>query len=474
MCYKKMKKTFITKIPDKPGSFLKTVKIISELGLNITRVSYNNSIDTNTLFVEVAGESDDIKKAYSILKNDGFLFKEDNANVILMEFKMMDKPGILLPILELIHQYNFNISYISSQENSTDYQYFRMALYIDNPYKVDDFLKNVTNLCEVRIITYDKTEKNLDNTVFYISFANGAAKKLDLNKDKINDLISNSNLIMQILDEKNLSPYKTFEYIAKFADLLSKYRGLNFAPRISTRCFKDYTIHAIEPECGSNTYIIENKEGLIFVDSGFAIYKDEMVKLLSVMFDDFTNRKKTLIITHPDIDHLGLVSLFDKIYVNQIMYENFKLENEQRPNFREQYRNHEPYVKISKILSKYTPPLMQQLIVVDDLQQRDNTMIGETIINGLHFQFYNGNGGHSKGEMIITLDNIVFPGDIIVNPTGYTTEQKEFNQLAPYLMSSVNMDSKLAKYERELVQKKLTDENVVCYGHGTPYWGPSL
>ena len=466
-----MKKTFITKIPDQPGSFLKTVKIISDLGLNITRVSYNNSIDTNTLFIEVTGENDEINNAYEMLKHDGFLFKEDNGNVILMEFKMLDKPGILLPILELIHQYNFNISYISSQENSTNYQYFRMALYIDNPYKVDEFLKNVTSLCEVRIITYDKTEKNLDNTVFYISFANGAAKKLDLDKENISELISNSNLVMQILEEKNRSPYKTFEYIAKFADLLSRYRGLNFSPRITSKCFKDYTIHSIEPECGSNIYIIENDEGYIFVDSGFALYRDEMVKLLSVMFDNFMFKKRVLIITHPDIDHLGLVSLFDTIYVNQLMYENFQLENEQRPNFREQYREHEPYVKISKILSKYTPPKMETLTVVDDHIERDNGMIGEADIHHLHFQFYNGNGGHSKGEMIITLDNIVFTGDILVNPTGYTNEQKEFNELAPYLMSSVNMNSKLARQEREMTEKSLTDDTIVCYGHGAPYWG---
>ncbi|MBR4814723.1 MAG: hypothetical protein IKZ67_04590, partial [Paludibacteraceae bacterium] len=297
-----MKKTFITNIPDRPGSFLKMVRIISELGLNITRVSYNNAIDTHTLFVEVSGEEDLVKQAYDELKTDGFLFKDDNANVILMEFKMQDRPGVLLPVLELINQYNFNISYISSQENSTPYQYFRMALYIDDPFKVDEFLKSVTDLCEVRIITYDKTEKNLDNTVFYISFANGAAKKLDLERKDINELIANSNLVMQLLDDKNQSPHKTFEYIAKFADLLSKYRGLNFNPRVSCKTYKDYTIHCIEPECGSNVYVIASKKGYVCVDSGFAIYKEEMVKLLSVMFEDFCSKPKSLIVTHPDID----------------------------------------------------------------------------------------------------------------------------------------------------------------------------
>ena len=344
-----MKKTFITKIPDKPGSFLKPTKIISNLGLNITRVSYNNAIDTNILFIEVEGEKEVIDKAYEILKHDNFLFKEDKSNVILMEFKLLDKPNSLVPILELISKFNFNISYISSQENNTDYQYFKMALYIVDPSKIDEFLKCATKYCNVRIITYDKTEKSLDNTVFYISFANELAKKLDLDKENINSLIENSNLVMQLLDEKNEDPHKTFNYIAKFGDLLNKYRGLNFKPRIMTKEFDNYTLYSIEPPCGSNIYIIKKDNNLMFIDSGFRTYFMEMKAILSFLIPDFEKCHKELIITHPDIDHCGMLELFDTIYVSNDSYTNFSNEVNGVNNFREQYLNHEPYVKISKI-----------------------------------------------------------------------------------------------------------------------------
>lgn len=463
-----MKKTFITKIPDKPGSFLKPAKIISSLGLNITRVSYNNSIDTNLLFVEVEGIEENIDKAYELLKNDHFLFKENNSNVILMEFKLLDKPNSLVTILELINEFNFNISYISSQENNTDYQYFKMALYIENPYDVDLFLKRATKYCNVRIINYDKTEKSLDNTVFYISFANELANKLDLNKDNINDLIENSNLVMQLLDEKSLDPHKTFNYIAKFGDLLNKYRGLNFKPRILKKEFSDYLIISIEPECGSNIYIVKKGNDLMFIDSGFRTYINEMRTLLSHLIPNFESMHKELIITHPDIDHCGMVELFDTIYVSRDSYDNFSFENKNMPNFREQYLNHEPYVKISKILSNYIPPKMESLKVIDNGKKDLFSKIGEINFRGLVFEFFNGNGGHSKGEILIKLDNIYFTGDILVNPLGYTEEQKEFNLLAPYLMTSVNMDSKLSKEERIKLESILDDTNIICYGHGMP------
>lgn len=462
-----MKKTFITKIPDKPGSFLKPTKIISNLGLNITRVSYNNAIDTNILFIEVEGSEVVINKAYEILKQDNFLFKEDKSNVILMEFKLLDKPNSLLPILEIISEFNFNISYISSQENNTDYQYFKMALFIDDPNKVDSFLKRVTKYCSVRIITYDKTEKNLDNTVFYISFAHELATKLDLEKNKINDLIENSNLVMQLLEDDS-NPHMTFEYIAKFGDLLNNYRGFYFNPRIKVKELKDYTLYSIEPPCGSNIYIIKKDNDLLFVDSGFRTYIKEMKNVLRYLIPNFDTYKRSLIITHPDIDHCGLVEMFDKIYVSKDCYENFKNELNNKPNFREAYKPHEPYVKISKILSNYIPPKLESLIVVDNEAKNPFDYIGSVNISNLEFKFYLGNNGHSKGEVFITLDNIYFTGDILVNPKGYTDEQKAFNVLAPYLMTSVNMDSIRAKEERLKLEDMIKDTDIICYGHGEP------
>ncbi len=388
-----MKKTFITKIPNKPGSFLKPTKIISNLGLNITRVSYNNSIDTNILFIDVDGVESKINEAYELLKNDGLLFKQDNSNVMLMEFKLLDKPNYLLPILELISEFNFNISYISSQENNTDYQDFQMALFIDDPIKVDEFLKEATKICNVRIINYDKTEKNLDNTVFYISFANELASKLDLDNDSIYDLIENSNLLMQLLAENDSSPHKTFNYIARFGNLLNKYRGFNFKPRVNSKEYDEYIIYSIEPPCGSNVYIIKKNETLIFIDSGFRTYIQEMRNLLEFLIPDFDNYKKYSIITHPDIDHCGMVELFEKIYVSKLAYENFKFENEGMLNFREQYQHHESYVKISKILSNYIPPKMEQLVIIDNGNTGLFDCIGRVEIEGLTFKLYNGNGG---------------------------------------------------------------------------------
>ena len=43
-------------------------------------------------------------------------------------------------------------------------------------------------------------------------------------------------------------------------------------------------------------------------------------------------------------------------------------------------------------------------------------------------------------------------------------------QITSYLMTSVNMDSELAKKERLQLEAMLTKEMDVCYGHGAPLW----
>ena len=461
-------------MPDKPGAFLLSSQALLRSGVNITRVSYNKAIDTNLLFIEVSGSKKDIAAATDELAKIGYLSPDGAAaKVILLEFKLLDKPGTLMPILEIINNYNFNISYISSQQNKTEFQYFKMGLFIENTATMKSFLEQVSRYCEVKIIDYDKTEKKLDNTVFYLSFAQEIADKLALDHNNISALITDSNLVMQLLDEKNQSPFKTFDYIARFADCLAKYKGSNFIARVQKKQLTDVvSLYLIEPPCGSNTYILCCENKLLFIDSGFACYRDEMLHLFHLYFPDFDAMQKEVLVTHVDIDHCGLLDVFDTIYVSKASYDNFRLESNGENNFREQNPAHAPYVRISKILSKYKTPPIDKLRVLDSRQPdtgKDLSLIGMFDFEDMHFDIYQGNGGHVCGEIVLVCEKskIAFTGDVIVNPSGYTKEQADFNSLAPYLMTSVNMNSPNATKTRKAALNLLaTKDWLVCGGHG--------
>ena len=73
------------------------------------------------------------------------------------------------------------------------------------------------------------------------------------------------------------------------------------------------------------------------------------------------------------------------------------------------------------------------------------------------------------GEVVIVdeADKLVFSGDILVNPKGFTKPQAEYNLLAPYMMSSVNVNSALASAERKyLLNLFKPEEYAYATGHG--------
>lgn len=466
----KMTKTYITNMPDKAGEFLKASQVICKHHGNITRVSYNRALDTNTLFIDVSAEEKHMKDITCELKTLGYLDKSvKETKVILIQLKLRDVPGSVQPVLEILDQYHVNISYMSSQSNSTDYQYFKMGILIENSSEIKKVLDALSRYCEVKILQYDLTEKVLDNTIFYLSFSNEIKELLALSQAQTEEFIVNSNKIMQILDEKNKKPIKTFDYIRKFAKFIQEYKGVNFTPIIDSKKISDnIMLHMIEPPCGSNTFILESNDELLFIDGGFPCYIREMQKLLNELLPQFENKKKSLVLTHADIDHSGLIPLFDTVYISKSCFDNFNLENKGENNFREQVETSAPYCKLSSIIVGYNPPPLEKFkILGEKSDDKPVSMIGELQFENMHFDVWEGNGGHVKGETILVCKShkIIFTGDILVNIKGFSEEQYQFNLLAPYLMTTVNMDSKKATVIRNQVVR-MSKNYLVCPGHG--------
>ena len=468
-----MKKTYVTKMPNHIGAFLKASKCFSELGINITRVSYNKAVDSHTLFIEVEGEEKQLEKANEKLKEIGYLSDgEENSKIILLSFRLKDVPGSVTGVLELISKFNFNISYISSQENGSDYQQFKMGLYVSDLNGLSEFLRQAERLCEVKVIDYNNTEKVYDNSIFYNSYVDGLVKTMSLPLKKKEELLVNVNLAMQTLDEQGLSPYKTFDSISKFAELLAECKGDNFNPRVTEHQITDKTkITLIEPECGSNTAIIESNGERVFVDSGYACYKKEMLKLIKELVPDFKKQKEKLIITHADVDHVGLFNEFDEIIVSQRSAESLEAEANKKAGFREQNYLHLPYVNICKILTEYEVvdknklcPSWKKSSLTAPIEQIGFYSVGE-----LNFEVYEGKGGHLSGEIIL-IDferKIAFTGDVFINLNDLTKKQAEYNQYAPILMTSVDTDAKLCSKERSAFLQRLgVGEWSIFGGHG--------
>lgn len=468
-----MNKTFVTKMPNHIGAFLKASKCFAELGINITRVSYNKAVDSHMLFIDAEGTQEQLSKATEVLEKIGYLQSEaDNRSVVLLEFKLKDEPGSVTKVLELISAFNFNISYISSQENGTEYQLFKMGLIVDDKDRINNFVREAKTLCEVRMIDYNHADKIYDNSFFYSTFVSELTSEMDISDTAREELMVNTNLAMQILDESGLSPYRTFDSISRFAELLAQSRGDNFAPRITIHRVTDKTtVTLIEPPCGSNTAIIKSSDEYLFVDTGYACYKDEMLALIKLLVPEFDSIVKRVFVTHTDVDHCGLLPLFDEIYVSRKSALCLRNEFEGSDGYREMNPLHKPYVRICKALTSYLPPDPDKLrITVEDHEINEPLeKTGCLDIGELHFDLYEGQGGHLTGESVL-IDRehkIAFTGDIYVNMKDMTDRQAQYNKYAPILMTSVDTNIKQCTIERNFFFDLLEDGKWQVFGgHG--------
>lgn len=469
-----MKKTYVTTMPNHIGAFLQASRCFARLGVNICRVSYNKAVDSHTLFIDAEGAPAQLAEADRELERIGYLPKGGSgANILLIEFRLPDVPGSVTGVLELIQRFSFNISYMSSQQSGEPYQLFKMGLFVEDQSAVQDFLRETEKICKVRIIDYNHSEKVFDNSIFYNSFVSGLVNGLNISRDMENELLVNANLAMQMLDEQGLSPYRTFDSISHFAELLAASRGEAFSPRISRHRLSDAVeLTLIEPPCGSNTAILQSGSDVLFIDSGYACYREEMLSIFRSTLPDFDGMKKRLLLTHADVDHCGLMDLFDEVIASRRSAECLRLEYEGEAGFREQNYLHKPYIRICKALTSYPRIAPERVCVPWGESPLENGLlwqIGFFDFDDLHFEVYEGGGGHLPGEIVL-IDyehHIAFTGDVYVNLQGMTSEQRNYNRYAPILMTSVDSDPRLCARERAAILQRLGAGQWQIFGaHG--------
>ena len=476
----KINRTFTIRIPDKPGAFMLVSRIIKKHDGNIIRVSYNKALDLNTLFVEVRADRGDLESVAEELTTIGYL--EDtitDARVVVVSIKIRDEPGGLYPVLKILDRYDVNISYMSSNEDNSDYQDFKMGLLLENPKMIRMILEDISELYPIDVIDYNGKEYDLDNTVFYIRLGNRIQKLFGLEPDKTMRFIQESNRIYQMLQDGGEDPETVFGSVERLAEYVARYRGESFKPDVSSSDLGNGNVlHIIEPPCGSNTYIFEHGNDLLFIDSGFSVYAEEMLALLNGMFPGFPSRRKSMTVTHADVDHCGLLSVIQDadIFMNAKSADGLERQSRMVDDHREESMVCAGYSHLSRIVTNYVPPDPARVRIIADgpAEHDDLVHIGDFSFGGMDFEIHEGAGGHLYGEMVFVCRDprMIITGDVYINLKGMSEERREFTSIAPYLMKGVDVDPVKAKRMRESVRRMIDgmgEGTMVLTGHGPAY-----
>jgi len=470
-----MKRSFMTSLPDTSGAFLTASRIILAHGGNMVRASYNKAVDAHTLFLDVEGEETALDAIDAALHAAGFLQEDSRVKVVLIEVEVPNEPGGIIPVLETLKKHDVSITYLSSQPGDRPTAPLKMGLYIENPATIDGLLVELSTICPVRILDYDAGEKKLDNTVFYLSFADEMRQLLGLTPQQTKDFIYYSNLVMQQLDEKGEPHGKVFEYVSRFAHFVAEHSGAAHDCRTTCQKLTDrVSVTVIEPPCGSNITVLEDlsTRALLVIDGGFTCYEASTMRLLRSLFPDFDLRKREMLLTHSDSDHTGICRHFQTIWCTRRTADCFAGEHMGLPCPREENPNMLPYYRLSTLITDYVPPALSRLCLLDT-EAPDDAMplskVGVFRFGDMVFDVYQGNGGHVPGETVLLDERhrIAVTGDDYINGKDMLPAQKEFNRLAPYLARSVNQDSKKYHAILQTLRHMLDGDGwLLLPGHG--------
>jgi len=481
--------SFIACMPDRPGALHRAAEIITRYEGNINRIQYDRRIDMHTVFFEVTAVPQAYEKIREELEKIGYL-QTSLQPVAFLKFHVYlpNCPGALFDLLNYITSSEANITLLDFDDRGQHPERLVVGLNIENPNMIDALLNQLKSGYRLEILEYDTTGEKLDDTVFYLRLAQKLRSILGSAEDAfLMRFLHDINHIAQELSNLRKDPIEVFENILKVRDCLNRTSGDNFYADVQrVRIRDDIELFCFQPPCGGNVYFFDTPSERVMIDTGYGIYFQDIVNMLQHYGLGDLSRLKRIYITHADADHCGAAGCFPApSYLNR---ETFLITRETSRAYGSSNQGcilEEVYTKIINLFSKFTPPanivLFPEVSLSEETIERRGAfpIIARFRIGDLEFEALAGMGGHMHGEVFYLCpeEGLLFPEDAVINFKSLGPDRTEYNVLADYLMTSVNVDSRLAREERKALlsliselDEKLAGRNskcLICCGHGS-------
>lgn len=452
------KQTFILAAPDRPGTLKRAAGVIAAHGGNIVRLSYNKAVDMRTVFLDVEAATPDLVQMAAELGAMGYLASErPESTVVTVSLAMEDRPGELGHLLELVDRYDLSISYINSVKSDGVRQEFSMGLLFDDETSQDEVIGALRDRYGAVVTGRNSSDNTFDNSVFYQQFAREVQGDLGLTKEESMAFMSEANRVLQFLQRHGENPYRVFSSIREFCRFINDHRGEQFSCRTTKlELAPDLQTWVLEPVCGSNLCLMRYGDTVTLVDSGYAVYHEELMARIRAVLPEWDALQKRVYITHADIDHCGLLRYLPadaEIWMNQKSADSLARQAEGDDDYREEKEFCRGYSRLSRVITHYQPPDLARVCIIDRDTPAEHSgflHIGRFSVGPYEFEVLEGEGGHMYGECIFVCRrlNLVFTGDLLLDIKHFPDDLKTFNSIAPYLMTTVDIDPPKARQTR--------------------------
>jgi len=470
-------------MPDEPGSLESAARVITKYDGNINRIQYDRRIDPCTVFYEVTATEDDYTKITRDLAAIGYLQTSLQPLSFLKFFvHLPHAPGSLSRFLRYTTESGANIGFIDFDDTGRHPDRLTVSLNLEDPASVEQLLDQLKSRYPLEIIEYDTTGKHLDDTIFYVRFAQEIRDLIGESENTfLLSFLADTNHIAQELMNRGSDPRQVFDSVLLTGRTLRATTGKNFyadvqkiiiTPQVSLFCF--------QLPCGGNIYALTAGKDTMMIDTGYGIYHDDVMAMFSHFGLGDEDRLTQLVISHADADHCGAGGFFPTCALMHTGTRDIIKTNNRAYGSRSEHSVLEAfYTKMINLFSRCRPPEKVTCLPQAGTGARSIfPVLGTVTIGDLTLEVLEGLGGHTHGQIYLYSgpEGLLFTADAVINFSSLTPERAAYNSIADFLVTSVNVDSDLARRERKALFELATETDMllaskqkhclICGGHG--------
>lgn len=475
--------SFMARVPDHTGALQRAVLVISENGGNINRIQFDRRIDPTTVFFEVSSTPGGWEAIASGLREIGYLQSDLRPRRTLkISVRIPHVPGALGEFLNYTTAHRANITLIDFDDRGSSPNLLRVSLNLEDEEEIGQLLDELKSRYRITVEEYDADSHHLDDTVFYLRFAQSLREIIGEAEDSfLLSLLGDINHVVQELMNRGKDPHVVFESVERTGETLKSTSGSGFYADVQRiPLADDLVLLCLQPPCGGSVFLLDSPGECVMVDTGYGIYARDMQWLIQKVAPGALGRLTRMLITHADADHCGAGGFYDvPAFMHSGTREIILVSNRAYGSRNQASVLEEVYTSLINLFSRFTPPLSPVLFPAGEKEKRGPFQILDTCTIGRHsFEVLEGLGGHLYGQVYLFSPDlgVFFTADTLINMDFLTPERAEFNSLAVNLVTSVNVDSGKAREERraivEIAQAFLgpfyqgREGCLLCGGHG--------
>ena len=462
--------------------------VIKRYYADIERINFDRDLDPNIVFFQIKTDRNSYREIYNTLEKSGYLLTSiKEPEFIRLKIFIPERSRIISEILTEADDHGIDIKSIDHNRLGQNRNEVSLTVSTTENQPVIKFIDSLKSRFKVEIEEYCKKGNELDKTVFYVRYAERLSKYLNSGGDIfLLSFLNDINNIAHELNKLGENPETVFEKIYSKAETLHNTTGRNFYADYQQFKLKNSSeLYIYQLPCGGNINIIESEDEYLMIDTGYGIYHDDITRMLNYIQPGLKNKRKSLFISHADADHCGGGGYHSSLPVmHNTTMEIIQKGNRAIGSVNENSILEEIYTTLIAEFSGWNPPQGADTSCFTNHKGAaekagEFPVTGELCRCGLEFRILESHGGHQKGQLFLLEESegLLFTFDSLLNLKSITKERTEYNMFADYLMTTVNVDSSLAKKERKDLldlavscSRKYRERNngdfLICCGHG--------